>query len=80
MYPPTIQINRQNPMINLYEEVSQRLSTSLGTVVHSGYPAFLNSKDAKENMRWSLTDRHPSCVAHGIFARWVFDKFRDQDS
>jgi len=78
MYPPMKQITVQNPLVNVYEEIAQKLSSSLAMTVYSGYPAFLNSQCAAINMQWSWTDNHPNCRAHEIFASWVFEKFRKQ--
>lgn len=77
IYPDVQNIGKENVYFGIYQEVEARLSRSLGVPVSSGYPAFLSSADAKPNMPYSLTDTHPSCKAHEIFAKWVFVRFEE---
>jgi hypothetical protein len=64
IYPDVKNILRENVYYGIYQDVERRLSESLGMPVVSGYRAFLNDKDARQNMAYSLVDDHPSCKAH----------------
>ena len=78
MYPPASRINEQNDYVRLYSDAAKFLSESTGVTVLSGYPAFFRNEQAKEDMSFSLTDGHPNCQAHEIFATWVLDKMQSR--
>lgn len=73
IYPDVQNIRKDNIYYGIYEGVQSRLSQSLGVTVRSGYPAFLGDREESPSMPYSLVDDHPSCKAHEIFARWVFN-------
>lgn len=73
IYPDVQNIGKDNIYFAIYRDAERRLTRSLGVPVLSGYPAFLNDREASPNMPYSLVDDHPSCKAHEIFARWVFN-------
>ena len=75
IYPDVQNIRKDNVYFSIYQGVEEDLSKSLGVPVSSGYPAFLDQAEARQNMPYSLTDNHPSCKAHELFARWVFVQF-----
>lgn len=73
IYPDVQNIRKDNVYYGIYQGVERRLSQSLGLTVRSGYPAFLAGRNASPSMPFSLVDDHPSCKAHEVFARWVFN-------
>lgn len=77
VYPDVENIRKDNVYVRIYQDVEDELSKFLGVPVFSGYPGFLNDKETKRNMPYSLTDHHPSCKAHEIFAKWVFVRVQD---
>jgi hypothetical protein len=76
LYPDVENLRADNAYVAIYRGVEQALSRELGVPVFSGYPAFLNDREARPNMPFSLVDHHPSCKAHEIFAKWVFGRFQ----
>ncbi|MFL6566121.1 MAG: hypothetical protein ACJ8G5_14395, partial [Burkholderiales bacterium] len=75
IYPDVQNIGRENAYYGIYQDVEKDLARALGVPVRSGYAAFLDNPEAKRDMPYSLTDNHPSCKAHQLFARWVFTEF-----
>jgi hypothetical protein len=80
IYPDVENLRPDNAYVAIYRGVEQELSRSLGVPVLSGYPAFLDSREAQPNMPFSLVDHHPSCKAHEIFAGWVFGRLHEMRS
>jgi lysophospholipase L1-like esterase len=74
IYPDVQDLRKDNVYVGIYHGVEEHLSAVLGVPVASGYAAFLGNAEAKPNMSYSLTDNHPSCKAHELFAKWVFTR------
>ena len=75
IYPDIENLKPENPYVAIYSGVAQDLASTLGVPVFSGYPAFLESSEARTHMPFSLVDHHPSCKAHELFANWVYGRF-----
>jgi len=75
-YPDVGFLSRESHYYEMYGTASAVIAEKLGLPAYSGYEAFLNNENADESMVWSLTDKHPNCEAHRIFAGWAFDKLR----
>jgi len=77
IYPDVGFISNENPFVGIYKSVSEKLATELFVPVYSGYEAFLSQHDQRDipsSMIWSVTDHHPNCEAHHVFASWIFNK------
>ena len=75
IYPDPVAIKESNEYVPIYRQVQSVLSAETSVPVFSGYEAFLGNARIKENMPFSLTDAHPSCEAHDVFGKWVFEKW-----
>jgi hypothetical protein len=78
LYPPARALRPDNPTVGIYEAAARRFTEHTGVPALSGYPAFLDRADRVENMGFSITDGHPNCQAHEIFASWVFQAYLDR--
>ena len=76
-YPNVENLSPSNPLVEPYRKAAKLLHEALKIPVYSGFDAYLSNPEAKRNMTWSLTDAHPSCEAHSIFARWLLERTRD---
>lgn len=76
IYPDVVNIRHDNVYVEIYREAERSLAGALGVPVFSGYPAFLDHPEARPSMSYSLTDHHPNCKAHELFAQWVSGKLR----
>jgi lysophospholipase L1-like esterase len=75
IYPDPVAINESNEYVPIYRQVQSVLSAQTRVPVFSGYDAFLGNARTRQNMPFSLTDAHPSCEAHDMFGKWVFQKW-----
>jgi lysophospholipase L1-like esterase len=75
IYPDPVAITEANEYVPIYRQVQSVLSAQTNVPVYSGYEAFLGNARTRENMPFSLTDAHPSCEAHDMFGKWVFQKW-----
>jgi len=78
-FPSVEHLSRDNPMYEAAETARQSLEAALDLPVLNGFEAFLDDPRAKRNMSRSLTDQHPSCLAHEILAEWLADRFDEID-
>ena len=74
-YPPVEFLSKDNPSYAATEIASRGLREHLGVPVLNGFEAYLDEPRASRNMSRSLTDAHPSCLGHQIFAEWLVEKF-----
>ena len=49
----------------------QDLARASAVPVRSGYAAFLGQPGVRDDMGYSITDGHPSCEAHAMFAAFA---------
>ncbi len=70
-YPNVENLGTDSTVRAAYEVAAPYLRQALEVPVYSGYEAFIGNPAASGRMAWSLTDSHPSCLAHGIMARWL---------
>jgi hypothetical protein len=78
LYPPARQITRENPYVGIYAQAAADLEARTGDPVLSGYAAFLDHPEARPDMAFSLTDAHPGCAMHRLFAGWVWQEWQDR--
>ncbi len=76
-YPPVEFLARENPMYAATEVAADALGERLNVPVLNGFDAYLDDPRAKRNMSRSLTDHHPTCIAHRILAEWLAAKFEE---
>jgi hypothetical protein len=75
-YPTTANLTAEDRMVAVFAGLERDLQAKLLVPVYSGYGAFLGNQRAKRTMVWSLTDKHPNCEAHDIFADWLLERYR----
>jgi len=71
LYPGVVSLRPDAPFVELYRRAAEDLSSASGLAVRSGHPAFLGRPNVREDMTYSLTDGHPSCEAHAMFAAFA---------
>ena len=74
-FPSVEYLSPDNPMYAAAEIAGDNLGAALGLPVLNGFEAFLDDPRAEQNMSRSLTDQHPSCLAHQILAEWLVKRF-----
>jgi hypothetical protein len=82
-YPDVGFLSHKSPYVTIYQSVTEKLTAELSVPVYSGYEAFLSQNDQQKSpvsMTWSITDDHPNCEAHQIFAGWIFTKLISNDN
>ena len=77
IYPDSMNLSPRNEFYEIYRHVATALQTDVGVPVHSGYDGFLADRRALPDMPFSLTDTHPSCLAHEIMGDWAFQKWSE---
>jgi hypothetical protein len=77
LYPSVKNIAMENRWVGIYRDIAAALTETSGVNVRSGYTAFFTDDRTQKSMQRSLTDGHPNCVAHEIFAAWTFNQFRE---
>lgn len=73
-YPNVEDLSEEGTFYEVASNVTSRLSDRLGIPVYNGYEAFANDERAGRRMVWSVTDDHPNCLAHKIYADWLLNK------
>jgi hypothetical protein len=69
-YPNTNRIEAQDPRHTTWLIFGEKLKGDFGVYLNDPYP-FLVEHAPRESMVWSLTDKHPSCEAHAIVAKYM---------
>lgn len=76
-FPPVEFLSKDNAMYGAAEIAGRELGERIGLSVLNGFDAYLDDPRASRNMSRSLTDLHPSCLAHKILAEWLVTKFEE---
>lgn len=76
-YPDSMNLSIGNEFYSLYRRVGEALQRDVGVPAHSGYDGFLSDPRTSTNMPYSLTDTHPSCLAHEIMGDWAYQKWSE---
>ena len=71
-YPNTNAISRDDPRHTVWLKFIEHARRTMQVEIGDPYPFFIR-KAPRKSMVWSLTDKHPSCDAHGIMAQYVYD-------
>lgn len=69
-YPNTNSIELSDPRHSNWKDFNSKVFDELGITIDDPYPYFTKHAGNK-SMVWSLIDKHPSCDAHQIMARYV---------
>jgi hypothetical protein len=76
LYPPARPLTRDAPYLEVYARAANDLERRLGAPVRSGYDFLLDHPQAEVDMAFSLTDAHPSCDLHRLYAQWVWEEWQ----
>lgn len=76
LYPPARPLTPDAPYLEIYARAAADLAPRLGVPVLSGYDFLLDHPQAGVDMAFSLTDAHPSCAMHRLYAQWVWQEWQ----
>ena len=74
-YPNTNAINEGDVRHKIWTNFFEYLLNEKKIKGLDPYPYFID-KSTSKNMVWSLTDKHPNCEAHGIFAKFLLESIQ----
>jgi hypothetical protein len=75
-YPNTNAISGDDPRHLTWRSFIDALEAETGITTLDPYPHFIEHAPSS-SLVWSLTDRHPSCTAHGIMADYLYETVID---
>ena len=72
-YPLTNSISINSPQHKRWLKFINYMEVNYKIYVFDPYPFLIDNAD-KDNMIWSLSDKHPSCAAHKIIAKYLYNE------
>jgi hypothetical protein len=74
-YPSTNFLSPANTRQEVWKNFIKRIFERYNIVIADSFP-FLIANAKATSMVWSLTDKHPSCDAHEIMARFLYEQIK----